>query len=1259
MRNKLMQLNTRGLIAAAIASAASGQALAEQAGRVSFVTGEVTASSADGQTRALKRGDIINGGDKIQTGVGRLQIRFSDGGFVSLQPNTVFGVDQYLYANKPPEETSLFFSLLQGGMRTVTGAIGKVNKQAYKVRTPVATIGIRGTEYLARVDAKRVIVSVGSGFVNVSNEHGNITGGSGQNIEALEGSGPHLTTDEPDINATGPEGDGRRHTPDDTETDRQQRIGDQINIDGNNLILANGSPPVYTYVPPADPLPNGSGYSLQTTDASGNFVSISGLTATFDPTTGAITSLVQGSPIQPPNGPLAAATVPVETGPSFTPGTLKFVNTARYGNIGWGEITDGSTTDNSLGIFPSSVGPDEFYGYMLAVPTSGFASGKASYSLQGASLARLDRSSNSGTLDHFKFDLNLLTGTANIDMLVKMTDATIGDISVIGSDLSLSSSAPTFAFTSLSTSSTGSFCAASGGCSTDISGMFVANGSQVAASYAIRNSSSNITGYAALGLNKYLPEQDGFYILMPNGENYSYATVIQNANGSLVSFSGDDCDDGCITAFDSGTLKFTSLGKSGSIYWGEYTDGEGTFYDGGAYPASLANNEFQAYLAGPQVLPSFNGKASYSLRGGTPARLNGGSTKGTLDHLNLSLDLGRGLADVDMMVKMSGEDITASGSNLYLSGYNSQFNINSISTTSTGSFCGSGSCYTDISGFFSGTGGDQVGVAYNMSGNFGSNSVTGVAALGQDSVEPAAESGYSLLTMGYGEGGQFSGTLDAAFNADNTINYLVEPSACEGDCVFEPGTLKTNAVGHTTYLRWGEYTNGSAAASDLSGLPGTLAFGEFASYIIGKTVSVGAINGAATASYSLRGGTPARVVQGSSASSSATLDLFKLDLNLFAGTVNVAMELSGVGSASEKVSVTGSNISLPMLSMGLDASNNLVDSYAGGFQIANGLTTTSSQNLFCASSCYTYINGFLAGDSSEIGTAYYISGNGTITGTAALGLDSTTTGTSNPLKSGSGYILAADYGGNIILTEGNPANASYPTDASFDASGKLLTLSMYNGEGTTTYLDSGTASSPAAETGTYKTLNWGRLAGTGAQVTYNGQSSTLVSTDNIHYIVGTITDPNSWQALNQGYSGGTATYSVVGNTNPTDSSGNVGTLNKASLTLHLDYYQPTLDVAVKVTMGSDVYDAASSGNNLAYLGSGPAAATFGLSGIATTVNGGACGGSGCSTSVHGFFSGSQAQQAGMNYSIVDTGTANTTITGAAALKVDSLVMPGG
>ena len=80
----------------------SGQALAETAGRVTFITGDVVAISSDGNRRTLTKSDLVNSGERLETGKGRLQIRFTDGSFISLQPNTVFGLDNYTFARAKP-----------------------------------------------------------------------------------------------------------------------------------------------------------------------------------------------------------------------------------------------------------------------------------------------------------------------------------------------------------------------------------------------------------------------------------------------------------------------------------------------------------------------------------------------------------------------------------------------------------------------------------------------------------------------------------------------------------------------------------------------------------------------------------------------------------------------------------------------------------------------------------------------------------------------------------------------------------------------------------------------------------------------------------------------------------------------------------------------------------------------------------------------------------------------------------------------------
>ena len=114
------------------------------AGRADFVIGKVEAITTDGSRRSLSKGSAINSGETVSTEAGaRAQIRFTDGGFISLQPNTLFRVDEFNYQNKADGEEKGFFSLLKGGLRAITGAIGRVNRNTYRVTTPVATIGVR------------------------------------------------------------------------------------------------------------------------------------------------------------------------------------------------------------------------------------------------------------------------------------------------------------------------------------------------------------------------------------------------------------------------------------------------------------------------------------------------------------------------------------------------------------------------------------------------------------------------------------------------------------------------------------------------------------------------------------------------------------------------------------------------------------------------------------------------------------------------------------------------------------------------------------------------------------------------------------------------------------------------------------------------------------------------------------------------------------------------------------------------------------
>ena len=206
MKSHKFRMRARGLLAALVSAALPVSSLAS-AGRVNFAIGQVTSIDKDGKQRRLVRGSRINSGDTIKTSRGRAQLRFSDGGYTSLAPNTEFRIDDYQDAEEPSRARS-FFSLLKGGLRTITGAIGKLRKKAYRLTTPVATIGIRGTEFVAVYDGEGLTISIGDGIVRI--EAGGVIrdypAGETVNIP-FAGSKPQTTEEQPTIPPTSPDVD--------------------------------------------------------------------------------------------------------------------------------------------------------------------------------------------------------------------------------------------------------------------------------------------------------------------------------------------------------------------------------------------------------------------------------------------------------------------------------------------------------------------------------------------------------------------------------------------------------------------------------------------------------------------------------------------------------------------------------------------------------------------------------------------------------------------------------------------------------------------------------------------------------------------------------------------------------------------------------------------------------------------------------------------------------------------------------------------
>lgn len=116
------------------------------AGTIDFVEGDAMIETKDKQSRIAKLADAVYAGETITTfPAAELHLKMADGGYLSLRESTKITLTEYV-ANGGDGDRSLI-DLAKGAFRSITGWIGKYRRDAYKVRTPIVTIGVRGTDH--------------------------------------------------------------------------------------------------------------------------------------------------------------------------------------------------------------------------------------------------------------------------------------------------------------------------------------------------------------------------------------------------------------------------------------------------------------------------------------------------------------------------------------------------------------------------------------------------------------------------------------------------------------------------------------------------------------------------------------------------------------------------------------------------------------------------------------------------------------------------------------------------------------------------------------------------------------------------------------------------------------------------------------------------------------------------------------------------------------------------------------------------------
>ncbi len=174
MKTQMLTLNA---VAALVLGGFLGLANAQNApatapvivGEATLVIGVAKVVGVDGATRGLERGSAIRVGDRVETEAGgHAHVRFVDGGRLSIRPSSRLHVESYSHSSQPSSVTAIKFRLDEGVVRSITGAWGEAARDKFRLNTPVAAIGVKGTDFVVKSEVEKTTASVYTGAIVLS-----------------------------------------------------------------------------------------------------------------------------------------------------------------------------------------------------------------------------------------------------------------------------------------------------------------------------------------------------------------------------------------------------------------------------------------------------------------------------------------------------------------------------------------------------------------------------------------------------------------------------------------------------------------------------------------------------------------------------------------------------------------------------------------------------------------------------------------------------------------------------------------------------------------------------------------------------------------------------------------------------------------------------------------------------------------------------------------------------------------------------------
>lgn len=166
-------------------------------GEVSLVLGKAYRIDSYGKRTRIERGSKISVLDRITTeSNGHVHIRFIDAALVSVRPNSELEIVRYEYDATNPDLSAVKFNLEEGVTRSISGDAARSARDRFRLNTPIAAIGVRGTDFVVNADSDMTRALVNEGIIVMAPYSDacsfDALGPCATNALELEGSSPQL-----------------------------------------------------------------------------------------------------------------------------------------------------------------------------------------------------------------------------------------------------------------------------------------------------------------------------------------------------------------------------------------------------------------------------------------------------------------------------------------------------------------------------------------------------------------------------------------------------------------------------------------------------------------------------------------------------------------------------------------------------------------------------------------------------------------------------------------------------------------------------------------------------------------------------------------------------------------------------------------------------------------------------------------------------------------------------------------------------------